>query len=135
MTIGLRFPKPESRRRTKGRKKRHEATVARSVRAIVADRDGRCRLFGTTIFGCCAGRSEWAHMDNGRRFKTRGMRNPHDRHRTDASLILCGSHHQHGPFALDRHTLLIELLTDRGADGPLRFLSARGTLSWQEEKA
>lgn len=39
---GLAIPKPEPRKRTKGRRVRNEARVKKSVRAQTVERDGHC---------------------------------------------------------------------------------------------
>jgi hypothetical protein len=64
----------------------------------------------------CDGASEWAHLEDKRRFKTVGME-PEERHTTGGSLMLCKSHH----VAYDRHRIKITILSRAGADGPLRF--------------
>jgi hypothetical protein len=119
------FPKPEPWKRVKARRKRQEARHAGEVRADVERRDGYCRLRGSDEFGPCGGASEWAHLGDKRRFKTRGMA-PEDRHTTADSLMLCTRHHQDGPFAYDRNRMTIEKMTTEGADGPLRFKDKAG---------
>lgn len=114
-------PKPEKRATTKRRKDRKEAAVASAVRATVSERDGFCRLFTYDssvyqMFGSCQGLSQWAHLGDARRFKTRGME-PTLRHTSSGSLMFCARHHQD----YDAHRMQVEALTDRGADGPLRF--------------
>jgi hypothetical protein len=41
----------------------------------------------------CEGRSEWAHLGDQKRFKTRG-KPPEERHTTAGSLMLCRFHHR-----------------------------------------
>jgi hypothetical protein len=89
--------KPEPRRRVKARKQRHAAKVAKSVRAQCVERDGWCRVHtdarkaGRGSTGC-EGWSEWAHLGDKKRFKTRGQ-SPELRHTTAGSLMLCVQHH------------------------------------------
>jgi hypothetical protein len=67
----------------------------------------------------CDGPSQWAHLGDKKRAKTRGMK-PDARHTTEGSLMLCRRHH-------DRYdgrqmpSLRIKALTEHGADGPLEF--------------
>lgn len=105
-------PKPASRKQVKAKATRAERQVIKSVRERCVERDGYCRLAGMTERLRCFGRSEWAHLNESRRFKTRGMA-PEDRHTTEGSLMLCNAHHQ----AYDSHHISIMPLTDRGADG------------------
>ena len=120
----LAYPKGEPRKRVKGRARRHEGKVKTSVRATVATREEhRCRLWPAApgLLGLCSGTPQWAHLEDGKRFKTRGQ--PADRrHTTAASCLLCAWHHD----AYDRGVgkrgkLRITFLTDRGANGPMRF--------------
>ncbi len=125
----LRFAKPEPRQRTKGRARRQESAVARTVREACVMRDGHCRITRDLLspfrYAGCAGPSEWAHLGDARRFKTRGQA-PERRHTTAGSLMLCREAHQ----AYDAGKLRIEPLTDRGADGRLRF--TRGAAVYEE---
>lgn len=114
--------KPEPHKRVKGRKKREERKVVKTVRPQVVDRDGTCRLRSMSLafhlmFGACAGPSEWAHWREWSRAKTRGMA-PEIRHTTDKSLMLCTKHHDD----YDESRLTIEAKTERTCDGPLRFI-------------
>ncbi len=127
----LAFPKPEPRRKAKGRKQRREATVLDRVWKAVKARDGRCRLAGVLHFGACAGKHELAHAEGKRRFRTRGQA-ADERHQTAFCLLLCSSHHRLGEYAYDAHRMYIEMLTPRGADGPLRFRTHDGAV-WEEQ--
>ena len=119
-------PKPKPRASTKRANRREAAKIVRQVRAACVDRDGHCRvLFGNAVNGdihqgedlnYCGLRSEWAHLNEHQRFKTRGQE-PEERHCTAGSLMLCEIHHQ----LLDSHQMAITALSDRGADGPLCF--------------
>lgn len=104
--------KPEPRKRTKARKERAEAKVKKAVRAECVKRDGFCRLMGC---GPCSGRSEWAHLGEKKRARTRKMA-PEVRHTTAGSLMACTGHHE----AYDAGRIEIEPTTARGADGLLR---------------
>jgi len=94
------------------------------VRAACVQRDGHSRVFrdtgiiwtslATKGFLMCDGPSEWAHLVG--RYKTRRM-DPEVRHNTQDSLMLCSFHH--GEHHAKR--LAIIALSERGADGPLRF--------------
>lgn len=86
------------------------------VRAECAARDGYCRLAGVARFPPCSGPSEWAHVGEHRRFKTRGME-PEARHTTAGSVMFCADHHH----LYDANRLQITALTERQCDGPLRY--------------
>jgi len=112
-------PKPEKRAKVKARAKRHESVVEQRIRALVAARDGFCRVgSATTYFGACEGESELMHLEGYRRFKTRGM--PADvRHCTQGAAMGCTKHHRQ----YDAHELTIELIDGgAGADGCLRLI-------------
>jgi hypothetical protein len=113
-------PKPEKRARAKARVKRQASAVEQRVRAQVVARDGDCRVGASgwpAVFGPCGGESEWAHLEDKRRFKTRGQ--PAEvRHTTAGSLMLCTAHHR----AYDLHELFITPLTGLGADSTLRMI-------------
>lgn len=134
----LTYEKPKSRRKPKGvtaryraKRKRAESPVAKKVRAACVDRDGYCRM-GRAVMGftddtwsiaaaveACDGASQWAHLGDGTRAKTRGMK-PERRHMTSKSVMLCRVHH-------DRYDgrrlpkMRIRELTEHGADGRLEF--------------
>ncbi len=95
------------------------------IRKLVADRDGYCRIgewenhpddwHADDVehdYGC-EGKSEWAHLGDKKRGRTRGMP-PDQRHTTAGSLMLCAKHHH----AYDGGTLLID---GNDADLSLRF--------------
>lgn len=113
-------------------KSRHAETKAmRAAYEGASDRDGYCRLYVLdaaervrvwSMFGNCFGRSEFAHIGDTRRFKTRGMA-PERRHCREGGIMLCAGHHRVGACAYDLNRMSIEELTDRRADGPLRFWS------------
>lgn len=114
------FPKPEPRKRTKGRKARKEKAVKTTVRQDCVDRDGSCRFFTYRedvyqLVGSCEGRSEWAHLFTKKRAHTRGMP-PEVRHDSDYSCQLCTRHHQ----LYDSGQLHMEAKTAKGANGPIR---------------
>lgn len=120
-------PKPEPRKRTKARAARRAAKVVKSVRQQCVERDGYCRMqrdFNVDLLllvGVCQGESQWAHFDEKKRFKTRGMK-PETRHTTEGSLMLCQWHHDRYD-GKQRPSLHIMALTSRGADGPLCMLA------------
>ena len=111
----------------KGRRDRCEAERQHYIRAKCVERDGDCRIAtdrfrsGITASAAradCDGRSEWAHLGEKKRFKTRGM-DPEARHTMEGSMMLCKQHHQ----AYDAGTLRITP-TDpaKGADGVLVYI-------------
>ena len=114
-SYGVPCPKPEPRKTAKARETREARKVVTAVRARCVERDGACRVKGWP-FGECVGPSEWAHLEQYRRFKTRGQR-PEQRHTTAGSVILCRYHHH----LYDAHQLEIHPLTTLGADGTLRL--------------
>lgn len=121
------FPKPEPRKRTKGRAKRDERSIVADVRAACVERDGSCRIATmrpgdkwTTDATPCAGPSQWAHMHDVRRSKTRGLA-PDVRHTTRGSFMACEAHHG----AYDAKLLIVLPMSVDGADGPLMFGLAR----------
>jgi hypothetical protein len=105
-----------TRKQVRAAKARTEARIIKAVRARVAERDGYC-WFGQNVvedgLGPCRGPSEWAHLGEWRRSRTRGMA-PEERHHTRGSLMLCHWHHA----LLDAHEFDLEYGPD-GADGPL----------------
>jgi hypothetical protein len=116
--MGLPFspqPKPELRKRIKGRNDRIEAKVEQQVQALVAARDGECRLQGQG-FGVCGGASEWAHLEDKRRAKTRGMP-PEVRHTTADTAMLCTIHHRR----YDASELGAKYLTPEKADSRMSW--------------
>lgn len=121
----------------KARKDRKEAAVKKYVRAQCAERDGDCRICdwennpGDIHEGdeghdslpypddFSVNPSEWAHLNEGTRAKTRGMA-PERRHTTVRSLMLCRFHHDR----LDgrqRPRIVIDPMTEHGADGSLEI--------------
>jgi len=118
-------PGPTSRYRAKRR--RAEGPVAKRVRQQCDDRDGYCRM-GRAVMGfnddtwtvrsavdACEGPSQWAHLGDGTRAKTRGMK-PEQRHHTTHSLMLCRLNHDRYD-GRDYPRLTIRALTESGADG------------------
>jgi hypothetical protein len=91
-TKGLAHPKGKTKRQLKARKDRQEARVKRSVRAEVAKADGFCRLSEIEDH-ICSGRSEWAHLGDKKRARTR-KQTPEVRHTTAGTLMLCTPAHR-----------------------------------------
>jgi hypothetical protein len=96
-------PKPEPRKRTKARTARQARKVVKSVRQQCVERDGYCRVVrdwpdnprgGSPFYGeiACFGPSQWAHLGEFKRSKTRGKAAV-ERHTTMGSLMLCARHH------------------------------------------
>ncbi len=117
-TSTRRKPGPTAKARAK--RKLTDAKYAKLIRAVCVERDGYCRYGGKAGDQiACAGPSEWAHLGDKTRAKTRGMA-PEARHTTRDSLMLCKAHHD----AYDgrrRPRLLIEMAGSCGADGPVYF--------------
>jgi len=108
-------PKPEPRKRTKGRKGREESKVKRVVRAACVERDGYCLVLKLDLPGC-GGPSEWAHFAGHRRSETRGMA-PERRHDTRFSGMLCRRHHK----AEEANRFRVVYHTAKYADGPVSW--------------
>ena len=119
-------PKPEPWRRVKGRRKRHEAAVRKTVREQTVERDGYCLIASrlpralASLLGPCSGDSEWAHIGRQRRCFTRG-RAAEDRHTTAGSGQLCQKHHQ----AYDAHKFDFETDEGFGMDGVIGIVRRR----------
>jgi len=129
--------KPEPRKREKARRKRAEAKTIKTVRAEVVARDGYCRLQVrgldaretiAAIFGPCRGASEWAHLGEKKRFKTRGQ-TPEDRHQSAHTCMLCDAHHD----AYDANRIRISYRTAQGANGAMLFECEEGSYAELEE--
>jgi hypothetical protein len=117
-------PKPKPRASIKRANARVAAKIVRAVRAACVARDGYCRVtrdgWTTAILqqlGACQGESEWAHLEEWKRFKTRG-KPAADRHVTMGTCMLCHFHHQD---MYDKGKLAVTFLSERGADGPLAW--------------
>ena len=121
------IPKGEPRRIRKGRQRRQEGAVKKSVRAQCVERDGHCRIAAmrdgdrrypaTLLLFCgCAGPSQWAHRRGFRRSLTRGMA-PEERHTTGGTLMLCEHHHSMEEEA----SLKLLISSEAGCDGSLGF--------------
>lgn len=104
-----------TRKQVKSAKARAEAKVIKAVRAACVERDQGCRLAGH--FGVCQGQISWCHMEGKRRHQTRNMA-PEERHGTAWTVMLCGRHAE----MEERHQIRSEYLTDKGADGLMRFV-------------
>lgn len=134
--IGKARKKPGPVAKYRAKRRRAEGPVAKRVRARCVERDGYCRICdwennpsdtheGDDDFDSLPyaedewsrGPSEWAHLNEGKRAKTRGM-TPEQRHSTAKSLMLCQFHHDH----LDgrrQPQIEIDERNYLGADGPL----------------
>lgn len=135
---GVVCPKPESRKRTKGRKDRAEAKVKKSVRAQCVERDGDCIVesaffsnrgpFGDPYrydeagdisgYENCEGPSQWCHAHAKRRSKTRGQA-PDVRHTTADSFMGCQKHHDEYD-GRRKPRLFLTKLTRHGFDGAVK---------------
>lgn len=112
--------KGKTRKQLKAKKDRAEAKVKKSVRAACVERDGYCRYHASTG-ECCTGPSQWAHLEEKKRARTRGM-SPLDRHTTARSMMLCQSIHA----AYDAGFITLMFLDSAmGADGSVIWLPPR----------
>ncbi len=124
--------------RYRAKRRRAEGPIAKKVRARCEYRDGYCRICewennpDDTHRGddgmdwlpyakdeWSRGPSQWAHMRENSRAKTRGME-PEARHTTALSMMLCEFHHDHYD-GRRRPRITIQALTELGADGPLEI--------------
>jgi hypothetical protein len=109
-------PKPVKAKTLKRKRQHLERMLKTAIRAACVERDGYCR-YGTALnYRPCDGPSEWAHLGDKRRSRTRGQ-SPELRHTTTGSVMLCRRHHQ----MYDLHWLTIRATTELGADGSLIF--------------
>jgi len=107
------LPKGRTRKQAKATRDRMEAKVKAAVRAACVERDGYCRMDRHDAAGPCDGITEWAHLGEWKRAKTRGLP-PEERHHTKGSVMLCRRHHR----MYDSGEIVIEYGPD-GANGPL----------------
>jgi hypothetical protein len=104
--------KPGPMARARAKRRRAEYPVATAVRLECVNRDGSCRFAGyQDTFGPCEGLSEWMHLAEKKRARTRGMK-PKERHTTAGSMMGCAGHH--GDY--DKGAIELQL-GDDGADG------------------
>ncbi len=111
--------KPGPTAKARAKRKRAESPVARRVRAICVERDGTCRYWKDIFADCfasveCDGPSEWAHLEDYKRGRTRNMK-PELRHTTTGTAMLCRKHHRE----YDAGRIRVVAFTGRGADGAL----------------
>ncbi len=103
--------KPGPTAKARAKRRRAESPVAMFVRERCVDRDGYCRLMGLSP---CEGPSEWAHLGEKKRARTRGM-SPEMRHTVAGSMMMCAKHHR----AYDAGQIWIAV-SSTGAVGPIR---------------
>jgi hypothetical protein len=113
--------KTKTIKRDKGRKRRAEAKQVKTVRPLCVERDGHCRVRRDVgvMLGGCEGPSEWAHLNEKQRWKTRKM-DAEERHTTGGSLMACKKHHDQ----IDNRRkprLYADACGPKGADGPLHW--------------
>lgn len=104
--------------RARAAKRRKEGPVVKSVRAECVKRDDYCRFMGISP---CEGPSEWCHMEEKQRFRTRGMA-PEVRHTTTHSFMGCSRHHR----LYDAGELRIFASQEYGANRPMLIRDADG---------
>ena len=104
--------KAERRQRTNWRQRRERIAMA-----IVRVRDPRCRF---PLCGC----EQFRYVLHVCHLVHRGMGgDPSGERTTTGGLVrLCAPRHLMHRLSVDRHTIRWEGLTDRGADGPIRWL-------------
>ena len=129
MTPNFKPPKAVKRMTTRrirpvSAKRRKEQPLITAVRAACLERDERCRLAG--LLPPCQGELAWCHMEGKRRHQTRRMK-PEDRHSTAWTVMLCAKHAD----LEERHEIRSEYLTDRGADGPMLWMTKSGPTIWE----
>jgi len=126
--------KPGPTARYRAKRRRAETPVIKFVRAQCAERDGDCRVCDwennpddwhsddlEPIDDLMCNPSQWAHLGDGKRARTRGMK-PEQRHTTAKSLILCQVHHDRYDGRAKPRMFIAELDNHGlGADGPLEF--------------
>jgi len=108
--------------RYRAKRRRAEGPVKKAVRAECVVRDGYCRAahdWELWKSSPCEGPSEWAHMHSRRRSQTRNQA-PGVRHDTKHSFMACQKHHSEYD-GRQSPRLFVTALTDKGADGPLKF--------------
>ncbi len=119
--------------RYRAKRRRAEYVVGQKVRERCVERDGGCRICDwennpddwhsddlQAVDWFEAGPSEWAHMRENSRAKTRGMK-PEARHTTAHSLMLCQFHHDRYD-GRHRPRIQITAMSDvLGCDGPLEI--------------
>jgi len=123
------FPQPYGtnfKRKTiklkRGRKRRSESKRVKSVRPQVVARDGYCRIQKDLQLNECEGKSEWAHLPDYTRAKTRKM-SPEQRHSTEWTIMACTKHHDQ----IDgrrKPKILVAMPDPEGADGLLLWQKA-----------
>lgn len=119
----------EAAKRERQERQREIAIIAVN-RATVARRDGRCRL-GTRaarlVFDACAGRAEWNHLTK-RSKSDRDGATLEEKHATGITMMACSGHHQ----AIDQHRISFEYLTDRRADGQMKWKNEKTGATYEE---
>jgi hypothetical protein len=127
------FWKPERRAKLKARKARVETKVKRAIRAKCVRRDGYCRLYSAptivqAVFGQCEGPAEWAHLEDKKRARTRGMP-PEVRHTTEGTCMFCRRHHR----MYDAGQIVLALPVN-GANGLMDYKAPgeNGRVVWKE---
>lgn len=98
--------------KARAKRKRAEGPVVRAVRTECVERDGHC-IFAP-LGPVCGHRSEWMHLGEKKRARTRGMR-PEQRHTVEGSAMGCDFHHDE--YDAGKIELVV---TERGANGPMR---------------
>ena len=128
------FPQPfrtnfkvKTIKRDKGRRKRAEGKRAKLVRADCVTRDGYCRVRRDIKdqHGDCEGPSEWCHLGEKTRAKTRRMA-PEERHSTEWTIMACKKHHD----MIDgrrKPVLKVAMPDPEGADGLLSWSADRSS--------
>lgn len=98
-------------------KKAARKTALREKKDEVRERDRHCR-FPLCACGRRRIRLEVAHREH----EGRGGNPAGDRSDPSTLILVCAMRHKESAISLDQHTIRWEALTDRGSDGPVRWL-------------
>ena len=114
-------PKPlaSTRRLAKAQTRRHLKSHEELHKRLVRKRDGyHCRFpqCGCRTLGWPLEVSHFLHH------KAMGGNPRGDRSVSDSMMLLCRHRHQEGAVSLHKGTLKVQVLTERGADGPVAWL-------------
>ena len=109
------FPKGPSPREIRDGKQKKERGAKIATREVVFRRDPACIVPEDSRWPH-SGPDEWAHLEEGKRARTRG-RPAEERHTPRLSCRLCRGHHQ----KYDAGDMTPEFLTKEKADGPIAW--------------
>lgn len=114
------FPKSGvTTKQARAKKRRALAALEREHKAAVRERDGGCRF---PFCGCRAAARPYVLEVSHQIHKGMGGDPTGERSTSAGMIYLCSWRHKDGPVSIDRGTLRWEALTERGADGPVRWI-------------